>query len=183
MGNKPIRNSRIQQPYNQMVEDAISALKERPGSTQNDVFNYLETKYEGRIPPKAKKNLETVIRSVIKTKNGMKRGNGRPTRSTARKVKFKTKLSGPRRKPAGRLPARGRVRKLVTRPGKDLKKKAHKALTSGKKPYMPGAKPGGHRLLKKVRRAIPRDSAAQHRPMSRRSVGSFCLPRRAKERS
>ena len=153
MGNKPTSNNRIHQPYNQMVEDAISALKDRPGSTQDDVFDYLETKYEGRIPPRAKKNLETVIRSVIKAKQGVRRGGGRPgTKRTGRKVRFRAKLMGPRRGP-GRPPGRPpEVRKLAPRVGKESKK-AHKTLMSGKKLQMPGPKSGGHhRLLKRVRR-------------------------------
>lgn len=170
MGNRPARN-KIQQPYNVMVEDAISALKDRPGSTQADVFNYLETKYEGKIPLRAKKNLETVIRSVLKTK---KRGRpGRPVgRNTGRKVRFQAKSSGLGRSKPGRLSSRGKnARRLIPpRPGKDSKKsklpRKMRTLKAGKKLHMPRAKSGGHRLLKKVRGGISRNRATLHRHMN-----------------
>lgn len=182
MGNKPARN-KMQRPYNEMVEDAISALKDRPGSTQADVFNYLETKYEGRIPPRAKKNLETVIRSVMKTKKGVtKRGGpGRAIRTTGRKVRFKAKSALGRSRP-GRLSSRGNVRRLVPRLGKDFKKKLPlRTLKSGKKLHMLGSKSGGHRLFKRVRGGIFRDRKPRHRHMSTRSI-LHPSPRRRRRR-
>lgn len=79
MGNKPARKV-VQQPYQTMIEDAVLALKDRPGSTQADIFKYLENKYEGKIPPKVKKNLQLKLKSIKKRsrQGGMKR---RPVRS------------------------------------------------------------------------------------------------------
>lgn len=79
MGNKPARKM-VHQPYQTMIEDAVLALKDRPGSTQADIFKYLENKYQGRIPPKVKKNLQLKLKSITKRsrQGNMKRG---PVRS------------------------------------------------------------------------------------------------------
>lgn len=136
MGNKPSGRNKIQRPYNEMVEDAISALKDRPGSTEADVFNYLETKYEGRIPPRAKKNLETVIKSVIKTKNGVTRSrSGQSIRNAGRKVRFKSKNSLKRIKPN-----RGNGQRVISRSRKTKKKLPSKTFKSGKRLHVSGSK-------------------------------------------
>lgn len=159
MGNKPARKMG-RQPYNQMVEDAISALKERPGSSQTDIIQYLEAKYEKKISPRNKKNLETVMRSVLKSQP---RGGGRqPMRGGRSRGGFKAK-GGPRRKfgrslPRG-LPARGRVRNISRQVGPILKKKApkpHMAALKGpgkKSLVTPGWKAGGHQRQQLLRRA------------------------------
>jgi flagellar motility protein MotE (MotC chaperone) len=49
MGNKPA-GCNSQQPIQALLEDAISALRERPGSTQSDIIKYLESKYDRSIP-------------------------------------------------------------------------------------------------------------------------------------
>ncbi|XP_024370136.1 uncharacterized protein [Physcomitrium patens] len=98
MGNKQPCDNRIHTPYSEMVGDAISALKDRPGSTQSDIFNYLETKYRGKISPIVKKSLKTVIRSIIKTKKGQRRrGRVQLAKNTDRRVRFKAK-AGPRKR-------------------------------------------------------------------------------------
>ena len=69
MGNKSSnRRARGPQQYQAMVEDAVSALKEHPGSTQAEIFKYLENKYSGRMTPKVRKILQNVLKSVIRTK-------------------------------------------------------------------------------------------------------------------
>lgn len=100
MGNKP--NRAIQQDYQTMVEDAVSALKERPGSTQTDIFKYLETKYQGRLPPKMKKTLSCKLRLVLKRTRVAFKRPGRPP--GARKPQSKRKNGSWKR----RLPGRGR---------------------------------------------------------------------------
>lgn len=190
MGNKPDRSRKMQQPYNQMVEDAIAALKDRPGSTQADIFNYLEAKYEGRISPKNKQNLQTVIRSVIQTKKRLRTGMGRPS---ARKfggrggTRLKAKNGVRRNKFGGRGLPRGRVRGMTTLQGRAGPSKGLKIMaTSLKTPkmgksklgHMPkSAKGAGHsQLLRRMKRG--RGGKLLLRPARRTtSEGSMCLPR------
>ena len=88
MGNKPARKM-VQQPYQTMIEDAVLALKDRPGSTQADIFKYLENKYQGSIPPKVKKNLQLKLKSITKRsrQGDMKRGPVRSPHSCRQKSK------------------------------------------------------------------------------------------------
>jgi hypothetical protein len=176
MGNKPARKMG-QQPYNQMVEDAIAALKERPGSTQSDIFQYLEAKYEKKISPRNKKNLESVIRSVIKSKTRggrppmMMRGCGR------RRGGVKAK-SGPRRKLGRSHHPRGKIRTLSRSLGPSLKKTIPKTLKPGKKPL--GFKPGRRQrqpLLRRAKRGTTmRGSKLLLRPARRtNSLGSMSM--------
>jgi hypothetical protein len=166
-----------------MVEDAIAALKDRPGSTQADIFNYLEAKYEGRISPKNKHNLQTVIRSVIQSKKRLRTGMGGRKATTRRGP---GRLKGKGRKLGGRGLPRGRARGIMGRPpGKGFKLKlvmpkslkTPKSLKSGKKLVMPRAKgPGG--LLRRVKRGTGRGGKLSLRPARRTtSEGSICLPR------
>ncbi len=105
MGNKS-SNSRARGPqqYQAMVEDAVSALKEHPGSTQADIFKYLENKYSGRITPKVRKILQNVLKSVIRTKP-VHRG----PRSLARGSKMKRKPGARGGAPRGRGGGPGRA--------------------------------------------------------------------------
>lgn len=174
MGNKPDRCRKMQQPYNQMVEDAIAALKDRPGSTQADIFNYLEAKYEGKISPKNKHNLQTVIRSVIQSKKRMGGGGGggrKPTRGRPGRLKLK-----------GRKPGRGglpRGRGLGRPPKKMFKLKLvmPKSLKAGKKLGVPRSKGPGN-LFRRVKRGAGRNAKLLLRPARRTtSEGSMCFPR------
>lgn len=121
MGNKS-SNSRARGPqqYQAMVEDAVSALKEHPGSTQADIFKYLENKYSGRITPKVRKILQNVLKSVIRTKP-VHRG----PRSLARGSKMKRKPVARGGAPRGRGGGQGRAsagRKAGPGGGRNLKK-------------------------------------------------------------
>jgi hypothetical protein len=123
MGNKS-SNSRARGPqqYQAMVEDAVSALKEHPGSTQAEIFKYLENKYSGRITPKVRKILQNVLKSVIRTKP-VHRG----PRSLARGSKMKRKPGARGGAPRGRGGGPGRAsagRKAgpVGSSGRNLKK-------------------------------------------------------------
>jgi hypothetical protein len=88
MGNKPARKM-VQQSYQTMIEDAVLALKDRPGSTQADIFKYLENKYQGRIPPKVKKKLQLKLKSIKKRsrQDDVKRGPVRSPISCRQKSK------------------------------------------------------------------------------------------------
>lgn len=67
MGNRASNTtSKINQPYHTLVEDAVAVLKERPGSTQQDIFKLLESKYNGKIPVQIRKTLTVRLRSTIK---------------------------------------------------------------------------------------------------------------------
>ncbi|KAG0579408.1 hypothetical protein KC19_4G097200 [Ceratodon purpureus] len=178
MGNKPARKMG-QQPYNQMVEDAIAALKDRPGSTQSDIFQYLEAKYEKKISPKNKKNLETVIRSVIKTK-ARGAGGRPPMRGFGRRGGGLKGKGGPRRKFGRGLP-RGKIRNM----SRSLNPKLKKTIP---KPHMTTLKPGkkslvmsgGHQRQQLLRRAkrgtTMRGSKLLLRPVRRTSsVGSMSM--------
>jgi len=65
MGNKPA-GCNSQQPIQALLEDAISALRERPGSTQSDIIKYLESKYDKSIPTKTKEKLLDRLRPILK---------------------------------------------------------------------------------------------------------------------
>lgn len=184
MGNKPACKMG-QQPYNQMVEDAIAHLKERPGSTQSDIFQYLEAKYEKKISPKNKKNLETVIRSVIKSK--MRKRPGRPSMRGfgRRRGGFKAR-GGPRRKFGRTVRGSGKIRNMSRSLGASLMKKKppkiHMTLKSGKKKSLAksGLKSGGyHRqqlLTRATRGTTMRGSKLLLRPARRTSsVGSMSM--------
>jgi len=176
MGNKPDRSRKTQQPYNQMVEDAIAALKDRPGSTQSDIFNYLEAKYDGKISPTNKQNLQTVIRSVIQSKKMLRTGIGRkPARERSGRLKAKRRCL-PRGRPrgVGRPPGKGLKLKLAM--PKSLK--TPKTLKSGKKLVMPGRSKGAGHLLRRVKRGTGRGGKLYLRHARRTaSEGSICLPR------
>jgi hypothetical protein len=75
MGNKPA-GCNSQQPIQALLEDAISALRERPGSTQSDIIKYLESKYDKSIPTKTKEKLLDRLKPILKaSKMEYNRGN------------------------------------------------------------------------------------------------------------
>ncbi|CAK9873791.1 unnamed protein product [Sphagnum jensenii] len=66
MGKTPSNKKVVDRPFHTLVDDATAALKSRPGSTHQDLMNFLENKYHGTIPGKVKKCLGQRLKKEIK---------------------------------------------------------------------------------------------------------------------
>lgn len=81
----------------QMIKEAITSLKDRTGSSQPAIANFIEEKYWGALPPNFKKLLSVQTKKfaksekLVKVKNSLKiaLAGEKPKRSAARKVSSK----------------------------------------------------------------------------------------------
>ncbi|KAH8963355.1 hypothetical protein BDL97_04G004500 [Sphagnum fallax] len=76
MGNKPGGRNKTQQPIQSLLEDAISALREKPGSKPSDIIKYLESKYEKSISTKMKEKLLDRLKPILKASRMEFNNNG-----------------------------------------------------------------------------------------------------------
>eukprot|EP00252_Welwitschia_mirabilis_P013418 TRINITY_DN29519_c0_g1_i1.p1 TRINITY_DN29519_c0_g1~~TRINITY_DN29519_c0_g1_i1.p1 ORF type:complete len:214 (+),score=45.88 TRINITY_DN29519_c0_g1_i1:279-920(+) len=54
-------------PYVQMIKEAISALKDRTGSSQQAIARYIDEKYKSHLPANHKKILSNQLRNLAKS--------------------------------------------------------------------------------------------------------------------
>lgn len=65
MGNSSSEAKICEQQLDVLVEDALATLKERPGATEADIFNFLEKKYRARISSSMRKSVGLRLKAAL----------------------------------------------------------------------------------------------------------------------
>ncbi|XP_068660977.1 histone H1-II-like [Aristolochia californica] len=146
--------SALHPPYLQMIKEAISALKERTGSSQPAIAKYIEEKYNANLPPSFKKILSVQLKKfaksekLVKVKNSFKIGASEKTKKVTSDKKEKKPAKKEEKAKAARKVTGEKKQKTVTGGAvkdkiktkrlsqvytpKELKKKKKKSLTPKK---------------------------------------------------
>ncbi|KAH9314203.1 hypothetical protein KI387_022830 [Taxus chinensis] len=120
---KKIKISASHPPYRQMIAEAISALKERNGSSQQAIAKFVEGKYQPHLQPNFKKMLLIQLKNLTnageltRVKNSFKLGGKsvkKPQRKRTPKMAGVAKLSksDKKRKPVKSLKKISNPRKM-----------------------------------------------------------------------
>ena len=79
-----------------MICDAITALKERNGSSQQAIAKFMDEKHSGVLPPNFKKLLSVQLKKFVKSERLFKVKNSFKISPTEKKIKKDLKPMGPK---------------------------------------------------------------------------------------
>ncbi|KAL6505054.1 hypothetical protein OROGR_024871 [Orobanche gracilis] len=71
-GNNSSSLSSLHPPYFQMISEAITAMKDRTGSSQPAIANFIEENYPKLLPPNFRKNLSTQLKRLVRSEKLVK---------------------------------------------------------------------------------------------------------------